>query len=396
MIVNRTLKVRLDLAPIDLQRVRKTISELSQVYAKHVDYALEHRTLSKQKLHDGVYARIVTEHPTLPTGLIQSTRDVAQGNLKAIHSQNPKKKWKIRPQRSEYSAINYDARTFTLRGEQFSFSTIGKRVRTIVHIPVWFKSRYPDFVVKAATIRFDKKTQSLWANLVFRGTLPVAETTGEALGLDRGLYSLVTTSEGTHYRAQEMRAVRRKYLYTRKKLQQKGTRSAKRLLKKLSGKEKRFMLDYNHIITKQIANNPTHNVFVLENLAGIRDKRKGKKLNTWLAQWSYRQMEILLRYKAEALGKTVAFIDPRYTSQRCNSCGVIEKTNRKRNQYVCNACGVMEHADVNAALNIRDLYYLSLSQQVEQAAVNQPHGWEQDSTKPQVHVQASPLVGEII
>jgi putative transposase len=393
MIITRTLKVRLDLSPVDLQRVRETISELSQVYAKHVDYALGNKTLSKQKLHDGIYARIVTEHPTLPTGLIQSTRDVAQGNLKAIHSRHPKKKWKIRPQRSEYSAINYDARTLTLRGEQFSFSAMGKRVKTIVHIPEWFKTRYPDLAVKAATIRFDKKTQSLWANLVFRGNLPDTETAGEALGLDRGLYSLVTTSEGTHYRAQEVRAVRRKYLYTRKKLQQKGTRSAKRLLKKMSGKEKRFMLDYNHIITKQIANNPAHNVFVLENLTGIRGKRKGKTLNTWLAQWSYYQMETLLQYKAEMLGKTVVFIDPRYTSQRCNSCGVIEKKNRKRNKYVCQSCGVMEHADINAALNIRDLYYLSLSQQTEQAVVNQPHGWEQSSTELPVHVQAPPLVG---
>lgn len=299
------------------------------------------------------------------------------------------------PQKIEYSAITYDARTITLRGEQLSFSVIGKRVQTAISIPAWFKERYPGFVMKAATIRYDKRTQSLGANLVFRGNLPVAEAEGEALGLDRGLYSLVTTSDGTHYKAQEVQAVRRRYLYTRKKLQQKGTRSAKRLLKTLSGKEKRFMLDYNHIITKQIASNPAHNVFVLEDLTGIRDKRKGKILNTWLAQWSYHQLQTLLQYKAEELGKRVVFIDPRYTSQRCNACGVIEKTNRKKNKYVCQFCGVMEHADVNAALNIRDLYYLNLSltPQSEQAVVNQPHGWEQSSTELPVHVQAQPLVG---
>lgn len=361
MIVNRTLKVRLDLAPFDLLRVQATISELSQVYSKHVDYAIMNKTIVKSKLHAGVYARAIAEHPTLPTGLIQTTRDSVCGNLKAIHSRNPKKKWKVRPQKSEYSAINYDARTITLRGEQLSFSAIGKRVQTVISIPAWFKERYVGFNMKAATIRLDKKTQSLWANLVFRGNLPVPEASGEALGLDRGLYSLVTTSDGTYYRAQEVRAVRRRYLYTRKKLQQKGTRSAKRLLKKLSGKEKRFMLDYNHIITKQIASNPAYNVFVLEDLTGIRDKRKGKILNTWLAQWSYHQLQTLLQYKAEALGKQVVFINPRYTSQRCNACGVIEKTNRKKNKYVCQSCGVVEHADVNAALNIRDLYYLNLS-----------------------------------
>lgn len=394
MIVNRTLKVKLDLAPADLQRVRATISELAQVYAKHVDYALTNKAYSKKKFHDGVYAKAVAEHPTLPTGLIQTTAHTVRENLKAIHSRHPKKKWKVRPVKGEYSAVRYDVRTITLRGEQLSFSAVGKgRVQTIVRIPEWFKSRYPDFVMKAATIRFDKKTGSLWANLTFRGTLDIEEAVGEVVGLDRGLYSLVTTSDGSHYRAQEVRAVRRQRLYTRQKLQQKGTRSAKRLLKKLSGKEKRFMLNYNHIITKELVTNPNHNVFVLEDLKGIRDKRKGKKLNTWLSQWSYYQLETLLSYKAEALGKTVVFIDPRYTSQLCNACGLIEKSNRKKNKYVCKYCGVVEHADVNAALNIRDLYYLSLIQQSEQAAINQPHGREQESPDSPVHVQTPPLVG---
>ena len=373
MIVNRALKVRLDVSPADLQRVRETISELSQVYAKHVGYALYNKTLAKSKLHDALYSKLVAEHPTLPTGLIQTTRDTVRENLKTIHANHPKKKWKIKPEKSDFSSVRFDARTVTLRGDQLSFSSIGKRVKTIVNIPNWFRDRYPDFKLQSATIRFDRKTNSLMASLMFKGEITPEEITGTALGLDRGLYSLVTTSEGKHYTAQEVRAARRRYLYTRKKLQQKGTPSAKRLLKKLSGKEKRFMLNYNHIITKQLVTNPAHSVFVLENLKGIRGKRKGKKLNTWLSQWSYFQLEMLLKYKAEALGKTVVFIDPRYTSQRCNACGLIEKSNRRKNKYVCKSCGTVEHADVNAAMNIRDLYYLSLSQQAEQALVNEPH-----------------------
>lgn len=80
-----------------------------------------------------------------------------------------------------------------------------------------------------------------------------------------------------------------------------------------------------------------------------------------------------MKYKAEALGKKVVFIDPRYTSQRCNACGLIEKSNRRKNKYVCKSCGTVEHADVNAAMNIRDLYHLSLIQKSEQALVNEPH-----------------------
>lgn len=276
MIVNRALKLKLDVNPADLQRVRATISELAQVYSKHVDYAIDNKTFAKSKFHAALYNKTVSEHPALPTGLIQTTRDTVTETLKSIHASHPKKKWKIRPEKSEYSAIRYDARTVSLRGDQLSFSVIGPRLKTIISIPEWFQERYPNFKLKSATIRFDKKTNSLMASLMFKGIITSKEINGGVLGLDRGLYSLVTTSEGKHYTANEVRAVRRQYIYTRKKLQQKGTHNAKRLLKKLSGKEKRFMLNYNHIITKQLVTNSAHSVFVLEDLTGIRNKRKGK------------------------------------------------------------------------------------------------------------------------
>lgn len=374
MMVTRTLKVRLDVSPEELSHARATISELKQVYAKHVDYALTHKTLSKKTHHDALYQSLRQQHPSLPSALLQSVRDVAVENLKAIHSAHPKKKWSVRPERSEYSAIRLDSRTVTLRGEQLTFSAIGKRIKTIIAVPGWFKERYPEAVFKAATLRYDKKTGSLIANLTYHTpSSPIIGESHGVVGLDRGLYSLVTTSEGEHYKASEVRAVRRRYLYTRRVLQQKGTPSAKRRLKALSGKEKRFMQDYNHVISKKLANNPTAQTYVLEDLTGIRAKRKGKKLNTWLSQWSFHQLETFLTYKCEYLGKTVVFIDPRYTSQRCNACGIIEKTNRVKNKYVCKHCGVMDHADINAAKNIRDLHILSLVQKPEQALVNEPY-----------------------
>ncbi|WP_017305939.1 hypothetical protein [Spirulina subsalsa] len=46
----------------------------------------------------------------------------------------------------------------------------------------------------------------------------------------------------------------KRYLHNRKTLQQKGTRSAKRRLKAMSGREKWFMGDVNHCVTKKLAN----------------------------------------------------------------------------------------------------------------------------------------------
>ena len=53
-------------------------------------------------------------------------------------------------------------------------------------------------------------------------------------------------------------------------------------------------------------------------------------------------------------------VDPRYTSQTCSSCGQVEKKNRKGSMYECCYCGYVGHADINAALNIRDKYVSTL------------------------------------
>ena len=60
-------------------------------------------------------------------------------------------------------------------------------------------------------------------------------------------------------------------------MQSKGTKSSKRLLKKISGREKRFMRQCNHEISKEIISplNPGDTV-ILEKLNGIR-KIKGNK-----------------------------------------------------------------------------------------------------------------------
>ncbi len=55
-------------------------------------------------------------------------------------------------------------------------------------------------------------------------------------------------------------------------------------------------------------------------------------------------------------------IDPKYTSQRCHTCGVVRKANRKsQSVYHGSACGVAKNADVNAALNIRDKWLVGFT-----------------------------------
>ncbi len=104
---------------------------------------------------------------------------------------------------------------------------------------------------------------------------------------------------------------------------------------------------------------------------------KGKSNRTmrkWLSNWSYSDLEFKLIYKCQRNGIMVELVDARYTSQKCCVCKTIDKASRKGNRYVCRHCGNEMHADVNAAINIRDNYITQVPQS-GQAAVNQPYGW---------------------
>lgn len=60
-----------------------------------------------------------------------------------------------------------------------------------------------------------------------------------------------------------------------------------------------------------------------------------------------------IEYRAKLAGAKVVFVNPAYTSQRCNNCGYISRENRESQAvFKCNNCGHTDNADVNAAKNI--------------------------------------------
>ncbi len=203
--------------------------------------------------------------------------------------------------------MRYDVRTVTLRGSQLTFSTCDKRIKTIISIPEFFSERYPEtegWKLKGANIGIDRKGR-VFVNLIYECPDPeVGNKDGKIVGLDRGVYNIVTTSDGTHYGAKDARRVKRKYNHVRSELQEKGTRSAKRRLKAISGCEKRFVHDQNHCISKKLANTDGDvSIYVLEDLSSMNMLRlRGKSSKTmrkWLSNWSYSDLEYKLQVPEE-------------------------------------------------------------------------------------------------
>ena len=185
------------------------------------------------------------------------------------------------------------------------------------------------------------------------------------LGIDLGIVNVAVDSEGKHYSGKDIEIYRKKMANRRKNLQKKGTRSAKRKLKKISHKQQRFQKDRNHCISKSIVATAKRLSFsiALEDLGGIRDGIKARKSQrARMGNWSFYQLKSFIKYKAKLLGITVTEVDSRNTSRTCPQCNFVSKANRKtRDLFCCKQCGFSESADLVAAWNIQ-----------AKAVINQP------------------------
>ncbi|WP_460808286.1 RNA-guided endonuclease InsQ/TnpB family protein [Micromonospora zhanjiangensis] len=191
------------------------------------------------------------------------------------------------------------------------------------------------------------------------------------LGVDMGIANIAYDSDGTGYAGATLNGYRRRQLRLRKRLQAKGTQSAKRLLARRRRKEARHATHTNHVIAKTIVTEAarTGRGIAVEKLTGIRDRvRLRKPQRVTLHSWSFHQLGTFLTYKARRAGIPLVQVDPRYTSQTCNRCGHRDRRNRPDQEtFTCRSCGVVAHADHNAALNIAQRGIESWG------AVNRPH-----------------------
>jgi len=219
--------------------------------------------------------------------------------------------------------------------------------------------------VKGVTVGIHRKMCKVKV-VVENGVVP-QDNNKEVLGIDLGIKNFVVCSDYTIVKSSKIRGIKRRYAYMRRKLQAIGTRSAKRKLKTLSGRERRFMADYNHCLSKEIVEKP-FGFFAMEDLKDIRNGRKGKKFNRMRSNWAYYQFRQFLAYKSEDRGKRVILVDPRFTSLRCSKCGFIDKSNRNKGFFHCKSCGFSHSADLNASFNIFQLGKASL----DRLLVNQP------------------------
>jgi len=184
------------------------------------------------------------------------------------------------------------------------------------------------------------------------------------LGVDLGLARIAVDSDAvTHpgkrhpFTPGQLRGQRRRHATLRRKLQKKGTRSAKRLLRKRRRRERRFASHVNHAVAKDLVAKAkgSGRGIALEDLRGIRSRITARKAQRRdLHSWAFGQLRAFIEYKARKEGVRVDLVDPRNTSLTCPECGEVDKKNRpERDRFHCVGCGFAGPAGAVAAENIR-------------------------------------------
>lgn len=223
--------------------------------------------------------------------------------------------------------------------------------------------------VGGAKIFYSKSSKTYYLLVSLELELPELEPTtlSRVVGVDVGRRFLAVTCDVQNktqfFSGKETIHKAWEYQKARKTLQQKGTRSATRRLKLVSGRERRFTADVNHQLSKQIITPNT--LFGLEDLSHIRErtkpKKKGKsaskkqrKANSKQAKWSFAELHSFIDYKAVFVNSLAVKVDADYTSKGCPKCGHVSDNNRPNKGLIfrCECCHFELHSDLVGARNI--------------------------------------------
>ncbi|MEB3886078.1 transposase [Lyngbya sp. CCY1209] len=255
------------------------------------------------------------------------------------------------------TSADYDARIFSFREKDWtvSLTTIEGRERMPVSVGNYQRGKLKGSKPTSAQL-CQHRDGCYYIHIQVKSEPPEPRKHSTVIGVDFGRTDIAVTSEGDKWDGKQIRDVRDRFSRVRASLQRKGTKGAKRALKRLSGRERRFQAWVSHNISKTIVKRAvaTGSAIAIEDLTGIR-QRTNKQRRTQTERrrsnsWAFYQLRQFISYKALAAGVSLMIVPPAYTSQTCHQCLHIGIRASKR--FNCTNCGWHGDADLNGSLMI--------------------------------------------
>jgi putative transposase len=276
---------------------------------------------------------------------------------------------------------HFDRPTFKKRFARDTFRIVGgaaaKAEKNRVWVPKlgWLSFRESRaWQGKVTSVTFSRKAGKWYVSL--QCAVEVAEPVKRDsawLGIDVGISQYATLSDGTHYegvnafKQNQLKLARLQRSVARRV---KGSNRRKKAVLRVARMHHRIAnmrADRAHQVSSELVKN--HGRIRIEDLRLVNMMKSAKGtlenpgthvaaksgLNRRLADQGLRIFRSFIEYKLSWSGGVLEAVDPRYTSQTCNACKHTAKESRPTQaKFVCIACGHTDHADVNAAKNIRD------------------------------------------
>jgi putative transposase len=204
--------------------------------------------------------------------------------------------------------------------------------------------------------------------------LPV---TGRQAGIDVGVVSFATTSDGEHVdNPRWARASAARLAAAQQRLQRarRGGRNCAAKRETVAARHRKIAnqrKDFHHKKARELA--ARYDLIVVEDLKIANMLRRAKPvpapdnpgmflpngaraktgLNRSISDAGWGQFVSILRAKAEEAGRAWIEVDPRHTSDRCEACGHVARENRvTQSEFACQRCAHCAPADEHAARNI--------------------------------------------
>ena len=207
------------------------------------------------------------------------------------------------------------------------------------------------------TVRLDAQRRWFVSLLLEECTVNPLPQKDKAVGIDAGITSLITTSDGE-------KIANPKYF---KRLRFKLRQAQKALSRKVKGSNNRekariqvarihvaiadSRTDLLHKLTTRLVRE--NQTIAVEDLA-VKNMMKNRKLAGAIADASWSELIRQLEYKCQWYGRTLVKIDRWFpSSKRCGNCGhIVDKMPLDIREWDCPECGTHHDRDINAAKNI--------------------------------------------
>jgi len=247
-------------------------------------------------------------------------------------------------------AYNGSVKPDNLRKRLF-LSKVGN-IRIVLHRPL-----PKDSTMKTCTVV--RESDGRWfASMVFEDVVPLQDVAPLAVmprapvGIDLGLLSMITTSDGDRVehprllRKAEKRLKHVQHTLSHKRRGSKNWFKARQRLASQHARVRRRRLDFNHKLSAQLMKE--HGFVAFEDLK-VRNMVRNHSLAKSIQDAGWGQLVRLTAYKASKAGELVVKVEPAYSTQECFHCGARNRVSLQMREFECVACHRILDRDINAA-----------------------------------------------